>query len=251
MFDDSEQKLCAKPIMVTALKMDEIPFKYMSGDGVLGLSLNGLSLGSSRNFLDNLVASQPRLKSQFGLSFGSNGGELHIGGYDSSVVANPLLWFPVFKPEEGQWQVLITSVKVGGQVIDACKEGCRAVVDTGTSRVGVQDGVYSILDDTITALTPEYRRDSSGCAVPQLSFDLGGMEIALDAEDYTNEKCEPDLGLLDLPEAEYRGVYTFGAMVLRRYFVAFDWQHNMMGFAATAGAEREVGGASPDEQTFV
>jgi hypothetical protein len=250
-FDANSEKLCAKPVLVTALNMDEIPFRYMPGDGILGLSLSGLSLDTSQNFLDNLIASEARLKPQFGLSFGKDGGELHVGGYDPAVVANPLLWFPVFKPEEGQWQVLINSVKVGGLVIDLCEKGCRAVVDTGTSRIGVQDDIRKSLQEFITTLTPSDRTDASACPVPQLTFDLGGIEIVLGAEDYINEKCEPDLGDLDLEEPQYQGVYTFGAQVLRKYFIAFDWKHNMMGFASTTGAKREIGTPAMVEQTFV
>lgn len=38
----------------------------------------------------------------------------------------------------GYWQVGIRSIRIAGEVLEACEDGtCRGVLDTGTSHLGV------------------------------------------------------------------------------------------------------------------
>jgi len=237
--DTNGSKVCSEPVMVVALKMDVVPFRSMPNDGIVGLSLGGLSVKSPFNFLDSLIASRPLLKSIFAINFNSHGGELHIGGYNAARLAAPLQWFPVHEPQVGYWQVPILSVRVGNTVVDACIDGCHAIMDTGTSRLGVQKGHLPRVRSTLAASLVM----GESCVGPNLIFDLGGMSVELRPEDYADDKCEPNLGPLDLDEPEYHGGYTFGEMVLRHYFVVFDWKEKRMGFAPAK--------ALPMGQTFV
>lgn len=238
------QKVCSNPIIVAALSMDDVPFTDMPSDGILGLAMGGeISVKKGFNFLQSLTTSK-KLKSQFAITFGNNGGELHIGGYNPSLIANPLQWFPVHEPGQGYWQVPILSVRVGNKVVDSCVNGCHAIVDTGTSRIGVQKGHLPNVRSALSAGLQ--RKPDNGCQGPKLTFDLGGMSVDLSPDDYADDKCETDLGPLDLEEPEYYGVYTFGEMVLRHYFVVCDWKEMRMGFAPLKAA---FGGHT--EQTFI
>lgn len=71
----------------------------------------------------------------------------------------------------------------------------------------------------------------AGCTGPTLEFDLGAIVIALEAPDYSDESCKPALGPLNLEEPAFVGVYAFGESVLRRYYAAFDWESQRVGFA--------------------
>merc|ERR1719360_271647 len=69
------------------------------------------------------------------------------------------------------------------------------------------------------------------CKGPNLSFDLGGFSLSFEAKDYAGVNCAPDLGLLNLDEPKFVGIYAFGETLLRRYYAAFDWEHRKLGFA--------------------
>jgi len=244
----TREKVCAWPAVNMAIAMDSVPFRAMPNDGIVGLGLTALSQGSECNFFEKLFSLRhlPFIEPEFGISLSATGGELFIGGYNRSGLAAPLQWFPVHSPEEGFWQVPILAVRIGGILFDSCERGCHAIVDTGASRLGVQDSNLAKLRD---ALTSEAGADGGHCQGPAIEFDLGGMKVRLDPEEYTNSDCSPDLGPLDVQEPLFTGVYTFGETVLRHYFVAFNWKDRTIGFAPSAG--REVATASTEENIFM
>jgi len=124
--------------------------------------------------------------------------------------------------------VEIKSVRVGGRTIDACTRGCHGVVDSGTSHLGVQSyRIHNLRPELVTEMLPV-----GGCTGPTLEFDLGAIVLTLEAPDYSDEEsCKPALGPLNLEEPAFVGVYAFGESVLRRYYAAFDWENQKVGFA--------------------
>jgi hypothetical protein len=72
------------------------------------------------------------------------------------------------------------------------------------------------------------------CQGPNLKFDLGGMAVNLGPEEYADHTtCAPRVGPLDLDDPTPI-VYSFGEMVFRRYYIAFDWSSKQIGFAPIA-----------------
>mmetsp|Transcript_30566 Transcript_30566/g.82756 ORF Transcript_30566/g.82756 Transcript_30566/m.82756 type:complete len:342 (-) Transcript_30566:142-1167(-) len=226
---------CAKLAVLAAIKLDDEPFRAMPHDGILGLALEGLATGALSSFYERLMDGSEQLLPHFGLTLGESDGEIVFGGHDYDRLATPLHWFPVSKPEEGFWQVKIYEVRVGDTVVDRCLGGCRGIVDTGSSSLGVQqEGMQRLLPSLQAAVMME----GGKCGGPDLQLDLGGFEIVLEAEDYTGTSCEPELGLLDLDKKEYNGVYALGTMALHRYYSAFDWAGARVGFAPLLEARR-------------
>lgn len=232
--DRNGKQACAEPIMSVSLEMDDVPFQALPSDGIVGLAPN-LSFTPAYNFFSQLIKNSPTMLPQIGLSFASSGGELHIGGYDPKVLANPLQWSDIYRPEDGYWQVEIHAVRVGNRTLDSCEKGCRAIIDTSAHRLGVQKVNFAKVKE---ALTPTRTADEN-CRGPELQFDLGDMDVTLRPEDYTDDTCVTDLGSLDLPEPKFTGVYTFGETVLRHYFVVFDWKTKAVGFAPLSGGARD------------
>lgn len=224
---------CVDMGLLTAMSLQDVPFRSMPNDGIIGLGLESLTAGGPIcSFLGRLFEGSRNVLPQFGMAFGAESGELHLGGHDATKLAAPLQWFDVDHPEEGYWQVAIQSVRVGNVTVDDCKKGCHGIVDTGVSRLGVQS---SNLRKLRTALTSGPSR-SGGCHGPSLMFDLGSMMLTLKPQDYTDATCAPQLGSLSLEEPKFTGVYTLGETVLRRYYAAFDWEQRKLGFAPLAGA---------------
>lgn len=222
---------CTDLAVLAAIHMDERPFRHMPSDGVIGLGLTGLAAGPLCSFLERMLPPGSALP-QFGLAFGAEHGELHLGGHDPARLAGPLHWFPVDHPDAGLWQVSVQAVRVGNVTVDDCRQGCHGVVDSAVSRLGVQASKLHDLQSRLASAAPD---QIVGCRGPSLTFELGGFDLTLEAKDYTDGNCAPLLGKLDLEEPEWVGVYAFGSTLLRRYYAAFDWQHRRLGFAPLAG----------------
>lgn len=238
------QEACVDLAALVSTSMADTPFRSMPNDGIVGLGLEGLSTGHMSSFLGRLFEGSVKALPQFGLALlgGERGGELHLGGHDAAHLAAPLRWFPVAQPEDGYWQVAIRAVRVGNRTVDACRQGCHGIVDSGTSSLGVQA-------TRLPALRRALRADlvQSVCRGAELTFDLGGMMLALEAKDYTSADCDLRLGALDLPEADYHGVYALGGAVLHRYYAAFDWEQKRLGFAPLAHTSEAAGRSASQE----
>jgi len=218
---------CADVAVLAAVRMQDEPFRGMPNDGVVGLGLEGLTASHLCSFVSRMLEASTSMLPQFGISFRADGGEIHFGGHDTTRFVGPLHWFPVDHPDDGYWQVAISAVRVGGVVVDSCQSGCHGIVDTGASRLGVQASGLPRLTAALTSSLVTLH----GCRGPELEFDLGGFALRLQTEDYADEHCMPWLGTLNLTEPDFVGVYAFGETVLRRYYAAFDWQHQRLGFA--------------------
>lgn len=218
---------CVDMAIAAATSMDERPFGSMPCDGIVGLGLGQLSTGPLSSFLGRLFEGSRNVVPQFGIAFGADQGEVHLGGHDSARLSGPLRWFPVDHPEHGYWQVAIQAIRLGNVTVDDCKHGCHGVIDTGVSRLGVQADRIKVLKKAMVAgLSHEQR-----CQGPNLNFDLGGFSLTFEDTDYAGKDCAPDLGVLDLDGPKFVGIYAFGETLLRRYYAAFDWEHHKLGFA--------------------
>lgn len=221
---------CIDMAVLAAVSLDEKPFKAMPNDGIVGLGRPSLTPAPMFSFLGRLFEGSLNIPHQFGISFEADNGELYFGGYNAARLGGPLVWLPVDHPESGFWQVAIQAVRVGGATVDACSKGCHGVVDTGASRLGVQ---ASKLPAISAALSSAPVHDGT-CKGPVLEFDLDGITLTLNPEDYADTACAPRLGSLNLEEPEFVGVYAFGEILLRRYYAAFDWENQRVGFAPFA-----------------
>jgi hypothetical protein len=221
---------CVDMAVLAATSMDEQPFHSMPSDGIVGLGLQSLATSPMNSFLSRLFEGSVQVLSQFGMALDGAHGELHLGGHDTANIASPLRWFPVDHPEQGYWQVAIHSVRVGNVTVDPCLQGCHGIIDSGVSHLGVQAGrlppLKRALQLGLTSL--------DHCHGEDLTFDLGGMTLVLLATDYTADDCSLQLGSMDLPEAEFTGVYALGGSLLHRYYTAFDWEQQRLGFAPLA-----------------
>jgi cathepsin D len=239
--------VCADVSALAAISLDDAPFKAMPNDGIIGLGLEALSASSSCSFFEQLASTHKNMLPHFGIYFGEAGGEIHFGSHDRARIAEPLQWFPVLRPEEGFWQVEIKSIRVGNANFSACGDGCRAIIDTGASRLGVQARMLPQLKSALTSAPTA----TGACDGPDLQFDLGGMVVVVRAADYAaGSDCAPHLGALDLDGPDFNGVFAFGEDVLRRYYAAFDWGDRRVGFARTMRLGR-LGQARADSKSDV
>merc|ERR1719145_310875 len=177
--------------------------------------------------------SSHRLLPEFGFSLGATGGSIIFGGRADDGLGASLEWFPIVHPERGFWQIEVSRVRVGGVIVDRCLHGCHAIIDTGSSHLGVQ---ANRRDQVMREL--QFTRLSNGqCQGPDLQLDLTrGLSLAISAADYSDAECDVRLGPLNLAEPQFTGIYSLGTNVIRRYYTAFDWEGTRVGFAPNPGS---------------
>mmetsp|Transcript_103813 Transcript_103813/g.179294 ORF Transcript_103813/g.179294 Transcript_103813/m.179294 type:complete len:507 (-) Transcript_103813:198-1718(-) len=248
---------CAMLRVVLAIDMTPDPFGLFAFDGVLGLGLNALTLDPKFSFFGEMVAQNPGMHPQFSVFLARHeGGEsvISFGGHDPEKADSELAWSPVAMQELGYWQVQIKGVRIGDQVLEECRDGgCRAVLDTGTSLLGVPRMAARALHRMLARQLPAELEGKSDVDCRHVSghdveFDLGGHTVNIPAEDYsrpapfnmsvtvngTNTSklfCRSLLLPIDMKEPLGPKIFIWGEPVLRRYLTVYDWAQKQVGFA--------------------
>jgi len=177
--------------------------------------------------------------------------ELSFGGHDERRVSEPLRWTQVVEPEKGYWQVHIKSIKIGGIELPACADSgkCVGIVDSGTSLLGVPSKIMKDVHWKLARKVPDdpAELDCRNVGGPEVVIELeGGLVISMGAEDYsrptamrvesktgTQVVCRASLLPVDMgtDEGANPNTWILGEPVLRKYYTAFDWNKQEIGFA--------------------
>eukprot|EP00747_Dinoflagellata_sp_TGD_P146289 gnl/TRDRNA2_/TRDRNA2_176677_c0_seq7.p1 gnl/TRDRNA2_/TRDRNA2_176677_c0~~gnl/TRDRNA2_/TRDRNA2_176677_c0_seq7.p1 ORF type:complete len:289 (+),score=57.57 gnl/TRDRNA2_/TRDRNA2_176677_c0_seq7:88-867(+) len=237
-----------------AVEMTPDPFATFAFDGVIGLGLEALSLHEEFNFFGQMskqgLITQPR----FGLFLAQNDeddSEITFGGHDERRVSSPLRWAPVQSPELGHWQLRLKSVTVGNQTVSLCEgSSCYAIVDSGTSLLGVPKQITSnlhyMMARQLASGEDQSITDCRKVAGPPIVFELEDFTVQLEAEDYSrpapmNVKsedgsetygfCRASLLPIAMEEPLSSNLFIWGEPMLRKYYTAYDWGKKQIGFA--------------------
>jgi len=263
---------CATVRVITARQMSAEPFSMFAFDGVLGLGLRSLALDPEFHFFGQMIKrSQGAPVFSFFISKSNDvRSEIAFGGHDAERTRGELKFITVASPEQGHWRVPIRSVRIGNQTIPFCADGgCSAIVDTGTSLLGVPKGVLNdfmwktvrnVPEDEMAREDPDCRR------VPgePMIFDMGDFTIRLEAADYTrplpqqiadandtntmHTVCRASLLPIDMPPLGDR-VFLWGEPVLRKYYTSYNLDTQQVGFAPSRQPGESSDSAWEEEAT--
>lgn len=280
---------CVRLRTVLATRMTPDPFGLFAFDGVLGLGLDALTLAPQFSLLSQMFSQNPEVSPRFSVFLArSDDGESEIsfGGHDRGRAASALEWAVVAKAELGYWQVEVKAVRIGGNTLDECADGsCRAILDTGTSLLGVPRSAARTMHRLLARHVPESAYSDASqvdCrTVPgnRIDFELAsGAVVSLDSEDYSrptpfnmtlpatnagtetaNAKlfCRSLLLPVDMQPPLGPKIFIWGEPFLRRYYTVYDPAEKQVGFAlarqsllndgrgATSGALPAVGAPPP------
>jgi len=253
---------CVELRLISATHMTQDPFASFAFDGVLGLGLQSLSQAAPFNFMTAAVdggswpGQVPAVASVFAVFLGRESGEeseITFGGWRAERVldgASGFAWCDVRDAGDGYWQLEVHGISVvepNGQrrELDFCADGeCRAIVDTGTSLLGVPSELGVQLADMLR----HRPSPGGGCGGPgpELEVDLGGFAVRLGPEDFSRpdieahedaegsdeavEGCVPMLMYIDLPPPMSPRTLILGEPVLQKYYTAFDTAGPRVGF---------------------
>ncbi|ETE62707.1 Cathepsin E-B, partial [Ophiophagus hannah] len=158
-------------------------------DGVLGLAYPNLSVMDAVPVFDNMMrqnlVEEPVFSFFLNRDGTKDGGELIFGGIDHSLYRGPMHWIPVSR--KMYWQIPLENVKIQGQIV-ACKNGCEAIVDSGTSLITgplldikkLQAKIGAVPSSSGEFLV-DCRRLSS---LPSISFSIRQKEFTLTPKQY-------------------------------------------------------------------
>lgn len=253
----SNGEICAEVGFLAATSMSNELFLDAPFDGIVGMSLEGLSVSSDTHYFSRLVAKYKETgsKAQFAMFLppanSEQMAELAFGGFNPARLAAPLVWLPVVKPELGYWQMRITSVRVGDRTFDLCSQwadGCLGIVDTSSPSLGLPEEVFPELP------TPHHSLCEGGPDVV-LTID-GSFDLKITSREYMESvggTCVSQLHPLTSQDRSTTGTRTWngkvvvspgvkpllfilGEPVLRRYYTVFDSETKKVGFGLSASA---------------
>lgn len=245
---------CVQMQVVLATTMSPEPFGQFAFDGVMGLGLDSLRLNPKFSLFGEMIAQNPRMLPQFSvfLSHHDDGGSMiSFGGYDKQRASSDVAWAPVAFPDMGYWQVQIKQIRIGGSVLEDCSAGdCRAVLDTGTSLLGVpRESVRAmhrmLARPAISKGVDPREIDCRQVPGPSIEFDLGEISVSMPVEEYSrpspilmtttrNESsyfCRSLLLPVDMKPPLGPKIFVFGEPFLRRYLTVYDLAEKRIGFS--------------------
>jgi len=256
---DPSSENCIRMRFIAATDMSEDPFKDFVFDGVLGLGLNSLSQTPAFNFLDvasDLLRDRGSAYSKmFGIFLATHDQEtsqITMGGWAEHHTQEDVQWSPVLEPEHGHWLLEIKALRVNGETIPYCNEGCKAVVDSGTSLLSVPTPFFP----TLYGLLKHSASREGECVSqsPQFEVELEGFTMTLDGGDYAHLEerrpnikpawgnreedntsrqdmfCKPVLMVMDLPEPIGPKLFILGEPVLKKFYTIYDAEKQRIGF---------------------
>ncbi|XP_040193555.1 cathepsin E isoform X2 [Rana temporaria] len=226
-------------------------FEDSNFDGILGLAYPNLAVDNCIPVFDNMIAQKLVELPLFGVymnrdSNSADGGELVLGGFDTSRFSGQLNWVPI--TVQGYWQIQVDSIQVAGQVI-FCSDGCQAIVDTGTSLITGPSGDIEQLQNYIgvTNTNGEYGVSCSTLSLmPSVTFTINGLDYSLTPEQYMLEDggsyCSSGFQGLDISPPS-GPLWILGDVFIGQYYSVFDRGNNRVGFAPVFFYETTTNGA--------
>uniref|UniRef100_A0A8C9AEY0 Cathepsin D n=1 Tax=Prolemur simus TaxID=1328070 RepID=A0A8C9AEY0_PROSS len=186
-----------KQVFGEATKQPGITFIAAKFDGILGLAFPRISVDNVLPVFDNLMKQKLVDKNIFSFYLNRDpsaqpGGELMLGGIDSKYYTGSLSYLNVTR--KAYWQIHLDQVQVASG-LTLCKEGCEAIVDTGTSLVvGPVDEVRALQKaiGAVPLIQGEYMIPCEKVSsLPSVTLKLGGKDYVLSSEDYTLKVSGP------------------------------------------------------------
>lgn len=258
---------CMPTRMIVTTDMTEEPFDAFEFDGILGLGLQPLSQSPEFNFMRDaskkMFAGATSSMFAIHLSDDASDSEVTFGGWKPERVGGgpeAISWNPVIHPDEGHWLINIKSVRVGDTVLKFCRDGCKAVTDTGTSLLAVPSAVFPELftlmahkstsghckgpgpllhielENTVLTLGPKDWARLVGAPASDADSVTGGDDTRQNSAESdasssgVEHLCNPTMMTMDLPEPLGPKLFILGEPVIRRYYAVFDPDRLRVGF---------------------
>ncbi|XP_037709448.1 lysosomal aspartic protease [Drosophila subpulchrella] len=208
--------------------------------GILGMAFASISVDGVTPPFDNMISQG--LLDQPVASFylkrdgtAARGGELILGGIDSSLYKGSLTYVPVSVP--AYWQFKVNTIKTNGVVL--CN-GCQAIADTGTSLIVVPQTAYTRINRQLGASDngggEAFVRCARIASLPNVNLNIGGTVFTLAPKDYIIKVTQNGVTYC-MSAFTYMSDISFwilGDVFIGKFYTVFDKGNNQIGFARVA-----------------
>ena len=223
-------------------RLSFIPFALSKFDGILGMGFPSISVQRLAPVFVNMVRQKVITLPVFAFwlrrGYNSNyGGELHLGGIDSSRFTGDIVYANL--TSETYWQFMMNAVEVGGVSMGVCNSGCQAIADTGTSLIVGPTSEVNYLNAKLGAkrnfMGQYYFNCNSVSSLPSVSFVISGKTFTLTSDNYVMNirgVCLSGFYGLNLS----RPLWILGDVFLTKYYSIFDMSSSppRVGFAVSS-----------------
>merc|ERR1711959_438042 len=205
-----------------------LAFKIGKFDGIMGMAFESIAVDGMTPAWYSAVGDAK----SFGVYLGGTtglGGEMTLGGTDSSHYTGDISYFPVSRAK--YWQVSVDSFSIGSL------KKVEGILDTGTSLLVVPPDTLTTFAKQIGATSlmggKEWTLDCSKIStLPQLDIMIGGKPFPLEGKDYVLQvsgQCL--LGMTGMDLSREGLSLILGDVFLRKYYAVFDLGNTRVGLA--------------------
>merc|ERR1712050_53893 len=236
-------------LFAEAVKEPGVAFIAAHFDGILGFGYPDISVNHMPPFFQAALAAGVIKEAKFAFYLeksGSTGGELSLGGVDSSKYTGDFTYTPI--TIKGYWQFDVSEVKVGDA---SFADTTKAIADTGTSLLAIPKSALTSLLTKFPAgvvkplLAGEYTVECDKVSeMPAISFTIAGKDFVLEGSEYVlSVSGECLLGFMGIDVPPPRGpLWILGDVFLRKYYTVFDYGNSQIGFATATSSSSMVTG---------
>ncbi|KAL8169972.1 UNVERIFIED_CONTAM: hypothetical protein K2H54_060852 [Gekko kuhli] len=230
-----------------AVSQPGITFVAAKFDGIMGMAFPKISVKKCTPFFDNVMDQQLLDRNVFSFYLNrdptaSPGGELLLGGTDPQYYSGDFNYVNVTR--KAYWQVHMDKVDVANG-LTVCKNGCEAIVDTGTSLITGPTEEIKELQKAIGAkpiIKGQYMLPCDKLStLPTVSLVLGGSSYTLTPDNYAlkvtvqgETLCLSGFSGLDVPPPG-GPLWILGDVFIGPYYTVFDRDNDSVGFAKCSG----------------
>ncbi|KHJ34511.1 putative vacuolar protease a [Erysiphe necator] len=224
-------------LFAEAVSEPGLAFAFGRFDGILGLGFDTISVNHiqppfytmvKQGLLDEPVFS-------FSLSDGeNNGSEVIFGGVDAELFTGNITKLPLRR--KAYWEVDLQSISFGNQTAEF--EGTGAILDTGTSLIGLPSDVSELLNAEIGAKRGFNGQYNVECSkrekLPNVTFNLSGYDFEITPYDYILDiqgTCISGFMGIDIPSPA-GPIVILGDAFLRKWYSIYDLGNATVGLAA-------------------
>ncbi|ETW03623.1 hypothetical protein, variant 2 [Aphanomyces invadans] len=213
-------------------------------DGLVGLGFESLAKISRPTLFTTLASHFTEVRNMFAMYMtaepNQEGSELHLGGYDLSVVGDNASWhftptvkLPGFNAFT-YWAVQMNGFSVRNETDNHCDPFCYAIIDTGTSLISIPETQYT---EIVQAITRGLACDGLTChdvtldSFPPLKLGMVPDNVfTLQPRDYISCDARKTCRI-QFQNSGDEAWWVLGDIFIKTYYTLFDVDNLRVGFA--------------------